>query len=402
VDVPYTFTEATQLPASLTSPISGSTLSGAATTFTWTMNAATTPVYLHAGTTAGGLDLLNIGPLTGTSTTVTLPTNGTTVYVALESQLSGISVDVPYTYTEATQLPASITSPTNGSTFSKATTTFTWTMNAAIAPVYLHIGTTVGGVDLVNIGPLTGTSTTVTLPTNAAPVYVTLESQLNGETVDMPYTYREAATPASITSPTAGSTLSGASTTFTWAMNGSTAPVYLHVGTTVGGIDLVNIGPITGGSTTVTLPTNGATVYATLESQVNGATVDVPYTYTEALYLPASITSPPDGSPLASTQTFTWVYNQATDPVYLHIGSAPGGSDIVNLGPITGGSTTVTLPTDSTTVYATLESQLNGVAVEVPYTYIDPGTVVWMSSHSHHPIATHTTDTSETVTTHKK
>jgi D-alanyl-D-alanine dipeptidase len=246
----------------------------------------------------------------------------------------------------------------------------------------------VGGVDLVNIGPLSGTSTTVTLPTLGATIYVTLESQFDGKTVDIPYTYTEASqVAASITSPANGSTLTGATTTFLWTMNGSTAPVYLHVGTTVGGVDLVNIGPITGGSTTVTLPTLGATIYVTLESQVNGKTVDVPYTYTEASQAAASITSPANGSQLGSTQTFTWVYNGSTDPVYLHIGSTPGGIDIVNIGPITGGSTTVNLPTDGATVYVTLESQVNGQTVDVPYTYTDP-TSASPSNNSRNPNAT--------------
>ena len=401
-DVEYTYTEASQLAATITSPTGGSTLSGQNVTFTWTLNSSTAPIYLHVGTTVGGTDLVNIGPLSGTSTTVTLPVLGAKIYVTLESQVNGVSVDVPYTYTEASNVAATITSPTNGSTLSGQNVTFTWALNGSAAPIYLHVGTTVGGTDLVNIGPLSGTSTTVTLPVLGATIYATLESQVNGVSVDMPYTYTEASqVAASITSPANGSTLTGASTTFTWVMNGSTAPVYLHVGTTVGGTDLVNIGPITGGSTTVSLPVLGNTVYVTLESQVNGVTVDIPYTYTETSQVAASITSPANGSQLGSTQTFTWVYNGSTDPVYLHIGSTPGGIDIVNLGPITGGSTTVNLPTDGATVYVTLESQVNGQSVDVPYTYTDP-TTVSPSNNSHNPSATHATSAAQTVTTHKK
>ena len=264
-DVEYTYTEASQLAATITSPTGGSTLSGQNVTFTWTLNSSTAPIYLHVGTTVGGTDLVNIGPLSGTSTTVTLPVLGAKIYVTLESQVNGVSVDVPYTYTEASNVAATITSPTNGSTLSGQNVTFTWALNGSSAPIYLHVGTTVGGTDLVNIGPLSGTSTTVTLPVLGATIYATLESQVNGVSVDIPYTYTDASqVAASITSPANGSTLTGASTTFTWVMNGSTAPVYLHVGTTVGGTDLVNLGPITGGSTTVSLPVLGNTVYVTL------------------------------------------------------------------------------------------------------------------------------------------
>jgi hypothetical protein len=89
------------------------------------------------------------------------------------------------------------------------------------------------------------------------------------------------ASPATITSPANGSTLTAVSTTFTWSPNGSSAPVYLHVGTTAGGVDLVNIGPLLGTSKTISLPVTGATIYVTLESEVNGQAVDVPYTYTD-------------------------------------------------------------------------------------------------------------------------
>jgi hypothetical protein len=391
---------AVNAPATITSPANGSTLTGVSTTFTWNLNGSIAPVYLHVGTTYGGIDLVNIGPLTGNSVTISLPVTGATIYVTVESQLNGQSVDSTNTYTEATLYPATITSPVNGSTLTGTSTTFTWAMNGSTGPVYLHVGTTYGGIDLVNIGPLTGTSATVTLPSNGAVIYATLESQLYGR-VDITNTYNEVSLPAQITSPAPGSTLPGASTTFTWTLNGSTAPVYLHVGTTVGGIDLVNIGPLAGTSTTVMLPANGATIYVTLESQFKGATVDIPYTYTEASLNAATITSPANGSQLGSTQTFTWVYNNSTDPVYLHIGSTPGGIDIVNIGPITGGSTTVNLPTDGATVYVTLESQVNGVTVDVPYTYTDP-TTASPSNRSRNSNAIRATGTSQAVTTRKK
>ncbi|MDR3763859.1 MAG: hypothetical protein P4M01_07160 [Acidobacteriota bacterium] len=360
-------------PATLSSPTSGSTLSGASTTFTWSANGSTTPVYLWVGSTAGAYDLVNVGPLSGTSTTVTLPTNGATVYATLWSTVNGSLVSSTATYTEASVLPASLASPTTGSTLNGASTTFTWTANGSTKPVYLWVGTSAGGLDLVNIGPLSGTSTTVTLPTNGATVYATLWSTVNGSLVSSTATYTEASVlPATLTSPTTGSTLSGASTTFTWSANGSTTPVYLWVGTSAGAYDLVNIGPLSGTSTTVTLPTNGATVYATLWSTVNGTLVSKSYSYTEASIAPAQITSPASGSQLSSTQTFTYAYNQSTDPVYLWLGTSAGAYDVANIGPLTGGTVTLTLPTDGVTVYATLWSTVNGSLTSKSYVYVDP------------------------------
>ena len=267
--------------ATLASPVTGSTLTGASTTFTWASNGSTTPVYLWVGSTSGGNDLVNVGPLSGTSTTVTLPTNGAPVYATLWSTLSSNLVSTTASYTEASLLPASISTPASGSTLTAAATTFTWTANGSTTPVYLWVGSTSGGNDLANVGPLSGTSTTVTLPTNGAPVYVRLYSTLNGNLIYNSYTYTEASLlAASIQSPANGSTLS-AQQTFTWTSNGSTTPVYMWIGSTLGGNDLVNIGPLSGTSTTVSLPTDGNPVYVTLWSTLNGNLVSTSSVYTD-------------------------------------------------------------------------------------------------------------------------
>jgi hypothetical protein len=55
------------------------------------------------------------------------------------------------------------------------------------------------------------------------------------------------------------------------------------VGTSPGTANLVNIGPLSGTSATVTLPTTGATIYVQLWTLINGATfLSNSYTYTEA------------------------------------------------------------------------------------------------------------------------
>ena len=207
--------------ATMTSPMPGSTLTSASTTFTWNAGPVGTTGYgLNVGTSVGGADLVNIYPVSGTSTTVNLPTNGTTIYVRLWTVLNGTTfLFNDYTYTEFTQSPAAIASPTPGSTLTGASTTFTWSAGSAGTTGYgLNVGTSPGGADLVNIGPLSGTSTTVTLPTNGATIYVRLWTIFNGTTyLYKDYTYTEFSQSGSaITSPTPGSTLTSASTTFTW------------------------------------------------------------------------------------------------------------------------------------------------------------------------------------------
>ncbi|MGO8933915.1 MAG: protease pro-enzyme activation domain-containing protein [Terracidiphilus sp.] len=273
--------------ATMASPSPGSTLTSALTTFTWNAASGSVTYGLNVGTTSGGADLVNIGPLSGTSTTVTLPTNGATIYVRLWTIYNGTTyVYNDYTYTEFSQSGSAITSPTPGSTLTSASTTFTWNAGSGSVTGYgLNVGTSPGGADLVNIGPLSGTSTTVTLPTNGATIYVRLWTIFNGTTyLYKDYTYTEFSQSGSaITSPTPGSTLTSASTTFTWnAGSGNVTGYGLNVGTSPGGADLVNIGPLSGTSVTVNLPTNGTAIYVRLWTIFNGTTyLYKDYTYTE-------------------------------------------------------------------------------------------------------------------------
>jgi hypothetical protein len=284
----YTYTEFTQIAAAITSPSPGITLTTAATTFTWSAGPDGTTGYgLNVGTSPGGADLVNIGPLSGPSVTVNLPTNGTLIYVRLWTILNGTTyIYKDYTYTEFTQSGAVITIPTNTSTLTSASTTFTWSAGPAGTTSYgLNVGTSLGGADLVNIGPLSGTSATVTLPTNGAPIYVRLWTVLNGTTyLSRDFTYTEFTQSAAvITIPTNTSTLTSASTTFTWSSGPAGTTGYsLNVGTSPGGADLVNIGPLSGTSVTVNLPTNGTPIYVRLWTILSGPTyLYNDYTYTE-------------------------------------------------------------------------------------------------------------------------
>ncbi len=280
--------------AAITSPGPGSTLTSASTTFTWSAATGNVTYYvLYVGSTPGSYDLADVSPspLTGTSATVNLPTNGATIYVRLWTIINGSTYFYnDYTYTEATIHGAAITSPGPGSTLTSASTTFTWSAATGNVTYYvLYVGSTPGGHDLaaVSPNPLTGTSATVNLPTNGATIYVRLWTIINGSTyLYNDYTYTEATIHgAAITSPGPGSTLNSATTTFTWsAATGNVTYYVLYVGSTPGSYDLADVSPnpLTGTSATVNLPTNGATIYVRLWTIINGTTYFYNnYTYTE-------------------------------------------------------------------------------------------------------------------------
>ncbi len=280
----------TTVAAVVTSPAAGSVLPGSTATFTWSAGSGgVSGYYLWIGTSVGTANLANIGFSSSTTqATVTLPTNGATIYVQLWTQFSGGNLlSNSYTYTEFTVTAAAITTPANTSTLTSASTTFNWSAGSGgVTGYYLWIGTSAGTANLANIGLSSSTSqATVTLPTNGATIYVQLWTQFSGGALlSNSYTYTEVnVAAATMTSPAPGSTLTSASTTFTWsAGSGGVTGYYLWVGTSAGTANLANIG-VTGTSATVNLPTSGATIYVELWTNLSsGALISNSYTYTAA------------------------------------------------------------------------------------------------------------------------
>ncbi len=285
----YSYTAVTPTAAAITSPMPGSTLASGTTTFTWNTGSGTvTGYYLWAGTVPGGYDLVNQGPIAGTSANVSLPATGGTIYVRLWTQFNGTTwLYKDYSYTSVTPTAAAIISPMPGSTLASGTTTFTWnTGSGTVTGYYLWAGTVPGGYDLVNQGPIAGTSANVSLPATGGTIYVRLWTQFNGTTwLYKDYSYTSVTpTAASITNPMPGSTLTSGTTTFTWNTgSGTVTGYYLWAGTVPGGYDLVNQGPIAGTSANVSLPATGGTIYVRLWTQFNGTTwLYKDYSYTEA------------------------------------------------------------------------------------------------------------------------
>jgi TM2 domain-containing membrane protein YozV len=178
------------------SPISGSTLGTTNVKFTWGGEAGVTAYELILGTTGfGSHDLYNSGLITATTATVSsIPANLATVYARLCSKISGVLSCNNYSYTEAgTPIPATMTSPTGGSTLGTTNVKFTWTSGAGATAYELILGTTgFGSHDLYNSGLITATTATISsLPANAVTVYARLCSKISGVLSCNNYTYTE-------------------------------------------------------------------------------------------------------------------------------------------------------------------------------------------------------------------
>jgi hypothetical protein len=165
--------------------------------------------------------------------------------------------------------------------------------------------------------------------------------------------------------------------TFNWTPGTGVTQYQLYLSTTAGTYSLYKSGGVNTTSVTVpTLPSAGATVYATLLSNLNGAWQTTTATYTESPGVPATITTPVSGAVLGTSNiTFNWTPGADVARYQLYLGTTPGAynlykSSVVN----TTSATAPTLPTKGAAVYATLLSEINGVWQTTTATYTEsPG-----------------------------
>jgi hypothetical protein len=273
---------------------------------------------------------------------------------------------------------ATITSPTNGSTFSSNSVTFTWNPGSGNSQYYLYVGNSVGSSEYFS-NYVSGGSTTVSgLPCDGRNLYVRLWSQkTSGQWLYNDYNYKASSscpTIATMTSPANGSTFTSTSVTFTWSLGSGNSQYYLYVGNTVGSSEYFS-NYVSGGSTTVGgLPCDGRNIYVRLWSQkTSGQWLYNDYNYKASSSCPATIatmTSPANGSTFGSTSvTFTWSLGSGNSQYFLYVGNSPGSSEYF-YSYVSGGSTTVGgLPADGRNVYVRLWSLTSSGWAYFDYSY---------------------------------
>jgi hypothetical protein len=177
--------------------------------------------------------------------------------------------------------------------------------------------------------------------------------------------------------PANNSTLTSNVQTFSWCIVPGATAYWVDIGSTQGGNNYYssgNLGVVYSTSTS-NLPTNGSTVYVTLYAYINGSWSPNYYTYTafNAGAETAVLTTPTPSTMLTgSTVTFDWNAGTASPQEYwLDIGSSTGGNNYYSSGNLGSAlSTTVNgLPTNGSTVYATLYTLVSGSWVGNAYTY---------------------------------
>lgn len=258
---------------------------------------------------------------------------------------------------------AEMVTPVAGTTFTSTSATFNWVAGASSTSYALWIGSADGAYDIYAGNEGTNLSKTVTtLPTDGRTLYVTLHSLVGGLYVNNKYTYKAVTgVKAQVTSPVNGSTLASTSLVLAWNQGVACTSYYLFVGTTPGGYDLYAGDQGTTLTKTVTVPTGGAKVYATLYSLISGVYRANTYVYTTVPSVKCALATPANGATLTDENlALTWSAGTGVTKCVIWVGSAYGGYDLAAVDAGTTTSRTITVPRDGGPVYVTLWSLING------------------------------------------
>jgi len=205
----------------------------------------------------------------------------------------------------------------------------------------------------------TATTYTITVTVPVAPGVV----QADGQPVTPLLSGAPVPIKAQLIGPVAnGGVLPGATVTFAWNAGRSVSAYSLSVGRTEGGTDLYNGVQGLALSHTLTLPTDGANLYVTLSSMINGAWLANNYLFNAAdTTVKAVLLTPADQSVLvAATPTFTWGTVPGAKAYWLSIGSTEDGTDLYDASQGLALTQNVTLPTDGRELFVTLQTSLDG------------------------------------------
>jgi len=340
-------------------------------------------------------DHSNMGVQTGSlvvSTYVDTPANlecGSATMVVIANGISSSPVPVTVDCTNAA--PAFMTGPTNGSTLTGPTAIFQWAASTGATAYWIDVGSSAGANNYYQSGSLSATTQSATvsgLPVNGSTIYVTLYSLMGGQWISNSYSYtayNAQSAAAVLVYPPPSSTLTSGTVSFVWNEDYQADTYALSISAIgPGGTDVYSSGLLDNSlgndgypvvQAVSGLPINGQTLYVTLYTVLNGQLFSNAYTYTAwngQTGLATMATPAPSTTLTSSTVTFTWNAGTGEAAYWLDVGSTPGGSQYYQSKSL---KTTVTsekvtgLPTNGSTVYATLYSEEGGVYYSNSYTY---------------------------------
>ncbi|UGU15043.1 gliding motility-associated C-terminal domain-containing protein [Sinomicrobium kalidii] len=350
------------------SPANGDTGIALDTEITWEEVANADEYYISIGTTSGGTDIVNHESVTGTTyiPEVGLEENTTYFIIVTPYNDEGSAEDcteISFT-TETLPKPPDCTTmyrPVNGATNVPVSAAISWNAVPEADGYYLTVGTTSGGTDLVDnedVGDTTVYDLVNDLP-GSTEIYVSVVPyNTEGEAENCQeesFTTKALATPpdcTTIISPANGESDVAIATDISWNTIADADGYRISIGTTAGGSEIVDHQQVSGNSFTPVAELDENTTYyvrvVPYNAEGSAAGCDEISFTTETL--PAApgcttITSPIDGeSDVAIATDISWNTIADADGYYISIGTAPGGTDVVNNRSVTG--TTFSPPVD--------------------------------------------------------
>jgi YVTN family beta-propeller protein len=370
----YTFTfvsgilTVTLANAVITTPAKGSQFGSSTVTIGWSKQSQATSYRLYVGSTPGAYDIAALLTPNLSLSVANIPTDGRTIYVTLFGNGTGSYVlQDTATYTAVNIVKAAITAPTKGSGLGGSTATFTWSAetggNPPVSTYTLYVGSTPGAYDIAAFQTPNLTFTVSNIPTDGRTLYVTLSGNAGGVRLQQDTATYTAFSPAAITTPSKGSTLSGYVVTFGWTAETGATSYQLYIGSSPGASDITSVTTSSMNATVSNLPVDGRKVYVTLYGNGGGVMkVQDTATYTAGNITKAVITTPSKGSTLSGyVVTFGWTAETGATSYQVYVGSSPGASDIASVTTSSLTTTVSNLPADGRTVYVTLYGNGGGL-----------------------------------------
>ncbi|WP_397362759.1 T9SS type B sorting domain-containing protein [Olleya sp. R77988] len=377
-DITLNITSPPEDCVTLLNPINGTTNVALNETLEWSVNLGACGYFLSLGTTPGGTDLLNnfdVGDVNTYNIGSNFPPN-TQIYVTITPYYnSGITLSCPEVSftTGVTEQPTTCTNltlPLNGAIDVALATNIEWNASPYATGYTINMGTTAGGTDLANaidVGNITTYNPPINLPESTL-VYVTV-TPYNGlgnaiGCIEETFT-TEGFTPTctSLTTPVNGALDVLVTTDISWNVITDATGYNLTVGTTSGGIDIINNQDV-GNVTTFNLPTDlpyGTQIFVTvIPYNTSGLAIGcTEESFTTEIIPPlcTNLTSPLNGAVDISIATdLTWTAIGNATGYFLTVGTTSGGTDIINNFDV-GNVTTYNLPTnlpDETQIFVSI------------------------------------------------
>jgi hypothetical protein len=221
----------------------------------------------------------------------------------------------------------------------------------------------VGGRDVLDTGEISMTTYTVgSLPVGPT-LYARIYTLIAGAWVYSDATFTATAPPQAMFSyPVDGEADVIESTPFAWSAAPGASGYYLTVGTTAGGRDILDSGgPLAATTYQVFGLPPGQKLYATVYALIGAAWVPTSISFMTAT-MGAQFSNPASGATSVYTNApFSWSSMPGAQGYYLTIGTTPGARDVLDTGQIQGTSYPVPSLPPSTTLYATIYTDICGV-----------------------------------------